>query len=104
MTNPTIEQISKSNADTLAMGGKVAMQAAKANAEMLTKSGSATFNGLEELTKACQALATRNAERLNASLQALATVKTPLEFIDLQSELIMERVEAAVSDFNNSPN
>ncbi len=43
-------------------------------------------------------MATRNAEKLTASIKALAAVKTPTEFIELQQKLIREGVEAAVSD------
>ena len=75
--------------------------ATKANAEALTKSGNAAIAGFQELAKAYQALATKNAEKLTASIQALATVKSPTEFIELQQKLIKEGVDAAVSDSQN---
>ncbi len=72
--------------------------AAKANAEALTQSGNATIAGFQELAKAYQALATRNAEKLTASIQALATVKSPEEFVSLQQRLVKEAVDAAMAD------
>ena len=70
----------------------------KANAEALTKSGNAAIAGFQELAKAYQALATKNAEKLTASIQALAAVKSPTEFVELQQKLIKEGVDAAVAD------
>jgi phasin family protein len=80
MTTPNIEQI------------------AKANSELLTKSGKATIAGFQELASAYQGLATKNAERLTAAIQTLAAAKTPTEFVELQQKLIAEGVNAAVSD------
>lgn len=75
--------------------------ATKANVDALTKSGNAAIAGFQELAKTYQALATRNAEKLTASIQALAVTKTPAEFIELQQRLIKEGVDAAVSDSRN---
>lgn len=75
--------------------------ATKANADALTKSGNAAIAGYQELAKAYQALATKNAEKLTSSIQALAGVKTPAEFIELQQKLVKEGVEAAVADSKN---
>ena len=72
--------------------------ATKANAEALTQSGNAAIAGFQELAKAYQALATKNAEKLTASIQALATVKSPEEFIALQQKLLKEGVDAAMAD------
>ena len=66
--------------------------------DVLVKSGNAAIAGLQELTNAYQALATKNAERLGASLQALAAVKSPTEFVALQGKLLSEAVDAAVKD------
>lgn len=86
MTTATVDQISA---------------ATKANADALAKCGNAAIAGFQELAKAYQALATRNAEKLTASIQALATVKSPVEFIELQQKLIKEGVDAAVIDSKN---
>ena len=53
---------------------------------------------VQELTKAYQELASKNAKNLTAAMQALAAVKSPTEFMELQQRLIKEGVEAAVSD------
>ena len=72
--------------------------AAKENVDALTQSGNATIAGFQELAKAYQGLATKNAEKLTASIQALAGTKSPTEFVELQQKLIKEGVEAAVAD------
>ena len=61
-------------------------------------SGNASRAAVQELTRAYQELATKNAKNLTAAMQALAAVKSPAEFIELQQRLIKEGVEAAVSD------
>ena len=53
---------------------------------------------IQELTRAYQELASKNAKNLTAAMQALAVVKSPAEFMELQQRLIKEGVEAAVSD------
>ena len=70
----------------------------KGNAEALTESGNASRAAVQDLTKAYQELATKNAKNLTAAMQALAAVKSPAEFMELQQRLIKEGVEAAVSD------
>ncbi|MDO8606048.1 MAG: phasin family protein [Phaeospirillum sp.] len=94
MTNATVEQITVA---TKASVEKLTI-VAKNNAEALTKSGTAAASGLESLAKAYQALATRNVEKMAASIQALSSVKTPVEFFSLQQKLAKESLEAALSD------
>lgn len=60
--------------------------------------GEAVVTGLQNLMQAYQAMARRNGEKLTASMQALAAVKTPTEFVELQRKLLAESVAAAVSD------
>lgn len=60
--------------------------------------GQAVASGFQELMQAYQAMARRNTEKLATSMQALAAVKTPTEFIELQQKLLTESVAAAVSD------
>ncbi|CAA7621777.1 putative phasin [Candidatus Terasakiella magnetica] len=86
MTTATVEQITT---------------ATKANVEALTQGGNAAIAGFQELAKAYQALATKNAEKLTASIQALAAVKSPTEFVELQQKLVKEGVDAAVADSRN---
>jgi phasin family protein len=70
----------------------------KGNAEALTVNGNASRAAVQELTRAYQELATKNAKNLTGAMQALAAVKSPAEFIELQQRLIKEGVEAAVTD------
>jgi phasin family protein len=81
----------------LAKSGQAA-KTMKGGTEALTESGNASIPAVQELTKAYQELATKNAKNLTAAMQALAAVKSPAEFIELQQKLIKEGVEAAVSD------
>lgn len=60
--------------------------------------GKAAASGFQELMQAYQSMARRNTEKLTMSMQALAAVKTPTEFIELQQKLLTEGVAAAVSD------
>ncbi|CAA7627587.1 phasin family protein [Magnetospirillum sp. SS-4] len=71
---------------------------AKTNAEALTKSGNAAISGLESLTKAYQDLATRNVEKLAAGIKTLASVKSPVEFFEVQQKLVKEGFESALAD------
>ncbi|HWK43827.1 MAG TPA: phasin family protein [Stellaceae bacterium] len=95
------EQIIKRNADAMTKNGEIAEHITKANADILTESGTAAMAGLQELIKAYQASATKNVEKLTTSIQALAAVTTPAEFIELQQRLITESIDAAVSDCGN---
>lgn len=70
----------------------------KANAYVLTNNGNASSAALQELTKAYQELAVKNAKNVMAAIQALSAVKTPAEFMELQQRLIKESVNAAVHD------
>ena len=72
----------------------------KANVEALAQSGTATVAGLQELAKAYQDMAARNAERLTASFQAVAAIKSPEEFKALQEKLVQEAVDASIADRN----
>jgi len=93
MANPIVEKIAKTSADALTETGHVSRAAVA-----LTDSGNAYKAAVQELTNAYQELATKNAKNLSAAMQALAAVKSPAEFIELQQRLIKEGVEAAVSD------
>ena len=98
MANPAVQKIAKTNADMLTKSGQAAETMLKGSTEALTESGNASMAAVQELTKAYQELATKNAKNLTAAMQALAAVKSPAEFIELQQKLIKEGVEAAVSD------
>lgn len=129
MTTASFEPTAaKGNADTMTRRGNAAEQSLKADAEAagrrgngadhaeqaeqavaagkagvaaLSQSGHSAVAGFQELASAYQALAARNAERLSASIQAFAAVKSPVEFVELQHKLIAESVDAAASDWSN---
>jgi phasin family protein len=98
MAKQTGEQIVKDSTEALARTGEAAKTAMKGNVDALTESGNASRAAVQELTKAYQELATKNARNLTAAMQALAAAKSPVEFIELQQKLIKEGVEAAVGD------
>ena len=94
MANPTVEQTSKASADALSKSAKIMKDSSAALAE----SGKGSAAAVQELTKAYQELAAKNAKNLTAAMEALAAVKSPAEFMELQQRLIKEGVEAAVSE------
>src|ERR1700733_1568759 len=91
-------QIAEATAEPLTKGGEAEEKTVKVNSEALTVSGNASRAAIQELTRAYQELATKNAKNLTAAMQALAAVKSPAEFIELQLRLIREGVESAVTD------
>ena len=98
MANPIVENITKTNADALTKSSRAEETIMKGGAEALTERGNAARAAVQELTKAYQELATKNAKNLTAAIQALSAVKSPTEFIELQQKLIKDGVEAAVAD------
>jgi hypothetical protein len=56
---------------------------------------------IQELAKAYQDLAAKNAANLKSAIEALSAVKSPSEFIEVQQRLIKEGVQAAVADSQN---
>ncbi len=98
MADPTGEDIAKTNADALAKGGQRAEAMMKGGAEALAEGGHASTAAIQELTRAYQELAAKNAKNLTAAMQALSTVKSPSDLIALQQKLISEGVESAIAD------
>jgi len=98
MAKQPAEQIAEATAEALTKSGEAAEKIAKGNAEALTESGNASRAAVQELTRAYQELAAKNAKNLTAAMQALTAVKSPAEFMELQQRFIKEGVEAAVSD------
>lgn len=74
---------------------------AKAQAGPTAKSGQEASAAIQKLTEAYQELATRNAKNLTEATRALASVKSPSEFVELQKKLIKEGVDAAINDSRN---
>jgi hypothetical protein len=98
MAKQRSEQIIQDSTEALAKSGEVTETVMKDSADALTESGNASRTAVQESTKAYQELATKNARNLTAAMQALAAVKSPAEFIELQQRLIKEGVQAAVGD------
>jgi len=70
----------------------------KDNADAMVKSGTAAMKGFEELAKASQALAARQAATLDAAFKALFACKSPIELADLQGKLARESIETAIAE------
>ena len=98
MAKQPAEQITEATTEALTKSGEAAETIVKGTAEALTESGNASRAAIQELTRAYQELATKNAKNLTAAMQSLAAVKSPAEFMALQQRLIKEGVEATVSD------
>jgi phasin family protein len=98
MTKSTVEKIAKSNVDASTTSGQTVETIMKSSTEAPTESGAASRAAVQDLSKAYQELATKNAKNLTAAIQGLSAVKNPMEFMQLQQKLIKEGVEAAVSD------
>ena len=99
MAKQAAEQIVQDRTtEALARSGEAANEMIKGNVDALTETGNASRAAVQELTKAYQELATKNVRNLTAAMQALAGVKSPAEFIELQQWLIKEGVETAVGD------
>ena len=98
MVKQPAEQIAEAASEALTKGGGSAEKIMKSNAEALADTGNASRAAVQELTKAYQDLAAKNVKNLTAAMQALAAVKSPTEFMELQQRLIKDGVEAAVSD------
>ncbi len=62
--------------------------------EALTSS----IDHMKNLAGAYQAILTKNAERMTSSIQQLASVKSPIEFIELQQKLLAGSMESAMAD------
>jgi hypothetical protein len=90
--------IQDSTTEALARSGEAVNKIMKGNADALIESGNASRAAVQELTKVYQELTTKNATNLTAAMGALAAVKSPTEFIQLQQRLIKEGVETAVGD------
>jgi phasin family protein len=92
------ERIAEAKAEPPTKSSQAAERITKDNADALAESGNASSAAVQELTRAYQELMTKNVRKLTDSMQALAAMKSPAEFMQLQQRLIREGVEAAVSD------
>jgi phasin family protein len=92
------ERVAETNVESRTKNNQAAEKITKDNADAVTESGNPSTAAVQELTRAYQELMTKNVRKLTDSMQALAAVKSPTEFMQLQQRLIREGVEAAVSD------
>jgi phasin family protein len=90
--------VQDSTAEALDRSGGAINEIMKGNVDALTESGNASRAAVQELTKAYQELTTKNVRNVTAAMQALAGVKSPAEYIELQQRLIKEGVETTVDD------
>ena len=98
MVKQAAEQFAEASAEVLTKSSEAADTAMRDTAAALTENGNASRAAIQQLTRAYQELATKNVNKLTAAMRALATVKSPAEFIDTQQRLIKEGVETSVSD------
>jgi phasin family protein len=98
MAKQPAEHVAEESADAVSQSGQAAEKIVTGNADVLAEGGNAASLAIQELTKAYQELATKNARNLTTAMHALAAVKSPSEFMELQQRLIKEGVEASVSD------
>jgi phasin family protein len=98
MAKQPTEQIAEATTEALTKSGAAAEKMMEGNAEALAESGNSSRAAVQELTKAYQELAAKNAKNLTDAMQSLAAVKSPTDFIELQQRLIKEGVQAAVRD------
>ena len=68
------------------------------NADAMVKSGTAALKGFEELSRAGQALATRQVEKTDAAVKAMLSCKNPVELADLQGRLARESIETVIAE------
>jgi hypothetical protein len=93
MAKQAAEQFAEASTEVLSKSSEAADTAMRDTAAALTENGNASRAAIQQLTRAYQELATKNVNK-----RALATVKSPAEFIDTQQRLIKEGVETAISD------
>jgi hypothetical protein len=92
--------VTQSNVEQVATAA-APIDSGKAHVDVPADGGNSASAALHELTKAYQELASRNATNLKSAIQALSTVKTPSEFMEIQQKLIKQGVQAAVADSQN---
>ena len=98
MAKKPVEQIAEATSEAVTKSGEAAEKIVKGNAEALTESGNASRAAVQELTKAYQELATKNAKKPDRCNAVARRSEKPTEFVELQQRLIKEGVAAAVSD------
>jgi hypothetical protein len=113
MSETKIGQVVEANTAAMHEGGKAAAVAfqdlAKAYQDLATKNATNLKSGIQALTAQALTAQALTAQALTAqaltaqalTAQALTAVKSPAEFIEVEQRLIKEGVQAAVSDSQN---
>ena len=70
----------------------------KDNADAMVRSGTAAMKGFEDIAKAGQALAVRQAEAMDAAFKAMFACRSPVELADIQGRLARESIETAIAE------
>lgn len=70
----------------------------KGNVEAVVKSSSLAAKGFEELAKVYADYTGQSVEKANAAVKALTACKSPVEFVQLQSDLTRQGFEALISE------
>ena len=79
-------------------GPKLAFNTAKASESPESIAKNAIAEGLQSLADMYLKIAARNYEQQVATITALSSVKTPVEFFELQQTIIRDGIGAAVAD------
>jgi hypothetical protein len=98
MTQTTADPSASAKVDVLTKAAHAGPKMAKDGAEALSSAVHSSTAAFKELAEAYQELAARNARNLTSAIQALSSVKSPTELLEVQQKLVKEVVEAAVGD------
>ncbi len=98
MTDPTIDNATKATAASLSDARDNAKIVLDKNAAAFSETGHSVLAVFQELTQAYQQIATKNSAKLTESIQALGSVKNPVDFVGLQQKLVKEGFESALAD------
>ncbi|MBY0431924.1 MAG: phasin family protein [Rhodospirillales bacterium] len=70
----------------------------KDNIEALVKSGAVATKGFEQLSKLMVEYQNQSVQKANAATKALTSCKSPVEFMQVQSQLAKDGIETMVVD------
>jgi hypothetical protein len=79
--------------------GKEAVEFSKANLEAITASGKIAAKGAQEATQTAVELGKKNWEATTAHAKAVAAVKAPADFFQLQNDFARTQFDAVVAQF-----
>lgn len=84
--------------EAIAKGGHATETMLKGGSDALLDSVKTSSAAFKELAQAYQDVATKNIENLNAAVAALAEIKKPADFLELQQKFVKTSIETAVND------